>query len=217
MVKEHKQGIELLADGTSQAAVSAHQLLFPSSWPTDNWDVWLHETKERLLRREREDVERKAANVRDEQLRQEGKLCTLYYVYATKDKPDYDVSYEEEVPLTRAEFNQRFQPKVYDWRAHMEGPCLALDKLKEGDLVDTSGYRGQGLWYFDGTRFHKSIGEYGYFLRSIAFTKVQQYGLPFFEHCGAAFVLIPSSADKPQLSRRRPNRSGRHHVHDESL
>jgi hypothetical protein len=36
--------------------------------------------------------------------------------------------------------------------------------LKDGKLVDTRGYRGTGVFYFDGKQFLKTRGEYGYFL-----------------------------------------------------
>jgi hypothetical protein len=65
--------------------------------------------------------------------------------------------------------------------------------LKKGDMIDTIGYRGQGLWYFDGKMLHKSIGPYGYFLPPEAFLMVLKYGISYFRNCGAEYVLAPPS------------------------
>jgi len=68
-------------------------------------------------------------------------------------------------------------------------------KIRKGDLIDTEGYRGTGLWYFDGDSFIKTKGEYGYFLPEEAWGMVDRYGLDFFsEDQGAEWILLPKDA-----------------------
>jgi hypothetical protein len=66
-------------------------------------------------------------------------------------------------------------------------------KLKDGDLIDLDGYRGTGLYYYDGSSesFIKTSGEYGYFLPCEAFSFVLEHGLEYYQDCGAEFVLLP--------------------------
>ena len=67
--------------------------------------------------------------------------------------------------------------------------------IKEGDMIDIDGYRGQGIWYFDGKKFISSMGEYGYFLPPEAWKMAQKYGLEFFSDThGVEFILLPRNA-----------------------
>ena len=63
-----------------------------------------------------------------------------------------------------------------------------------GDIFDTAGYRGQGIWYYDGTRLWQASGEYGRFLPACAFQMVQFHGVDFFKKAsiGCSWVLIPT-------------------------
>ena len=72
-------------------------------------------------------------------------------------------------------------------------PKDVRDKLRKGDIVDTEGYRGIGLYYYDGTRLIKTKGEYGYFLPKEAFKMVEKHGIDFFgkSYSGAEYVIIP--------------------------
>ena len=67
-------------------------------------------------------------------------------------------------------------------------------ELKEGDLLDIEGYRGQGLYYYDGSQLIKTLGTYGYFLPSEAWKFVELNGVEFYEGCGAEYVLFPKDA-----------------------
>src|SRR5205085_4069254 len=66
--------------------------------------------------------------------------------------------------------------------------------IKKGDAIDTADYRGVGIWYFDGNKFVKTGGEYGYFLPAEAWKMVEKYGLDFFEDIPVEFVTIPANA-----------------------
>lgn len=70
-------------------------------------------------------------------------------------------------------------------------PAGVLDKIKEGDLLDFDGYRGIGLYYYNGEEFIKTLGEYGYFLPSDAWKMVHLHGLRFFISGGAEMILLP--------------------------
>ena len=65
--------------------------------------------------------------------------------------------------------------------------------LRKGDIIDTEGYRGIGLHYYDGTKLIATIGEYGYFLPEEAFKMVEKHGIDFFgeSYCGAEYIMIP--------------------------
>jgi len=69
-----------------------------------------------------------------------------------------------------------------------------LGRLKTGDMVDHSSYRGQGLYYCHRNYLYKTTGEYGYFLPSCAFEMALKHGLDYFveSDCGAEFVLVPN-------------------------
>lgn len=84
-------------------------------------------------------------------------------------------------------FIEVYQPKEHNLK----------EILREGDIIDTKGYRGLGLWFFDGVNLIKSSGEYGYFLPDEAWSQVEQHGLQYFERTGAECVLIP---DKKEIS-----------------
>jgi len=80
-----------------------------------------------------------------------------------------------------------------------------LDEFEEGDTIDCHGYRGTGLYYYDGVSLIKSEGEYGYFLPTEAFKMVKKKGLKTFELTGAEFVRIPENLSILQILNDTPN------------
>lgn len=67
--------------------------------------------------------------------------------------------------------------------------------LNDGDLIDFESYRGIGLFYLHHDVFIKTLGEYGYFLPTMAWKFVIKYGIDYYANCGAEFILIPIDAD----------------------
>jgi hypothetical protein len=68
-------------------------------------------------------------------------------------------------------------------------------RFEEGDVADTSCYRGTGSWYYDGHVFIKTSGEYGYFLPKEAWPMIVRHGSEFFDRCGCDYVLLPPGAE----------------------
>lgn len=65
-------------------------------------------------------------------------------------------------------------------------------ELKRGDTIDFEGYRGIGLYYFDGNTFIKTTGIYGYYLPSDAWEFIKILGPDTYLESGAMCVRIPN-------------------------
>lgn len=70
-----------------------------------------------------------------------------------------------------------------------------LEKIQEGDLINTDQYRGFGVYYFDGSKLWPSLGEYGYFMPTQAWKFVEKHGPKYFEYCGCELFLIPRGSE----------------------
>ena len=66
-----------------------------------------------------------------------------------------------------------------------------LRDIKGGDMVDIQGYRGEGLYYYDGNNLLKTYGEYGYIIPSEAWKFVDKYGLRYYDNYGPEYITIP--------------------------
>ena len=148
--------------------------------PGDVWNsLWMH-----CVKQKEESEKRDIQHAKEEKMRLEGKACRLYHV--TRDRSEEDDGDHENTYDVEA-FVERY--KIRD------GSELAdLMQLRDGDLVDTDGYRGIGLWLFMGTTLRKTQGEYGYFIPAAGFCKVMEHGLQYYENGGAQFVMIPHSS-----------------------
>ncbi len=104
-------------------------------------------------------------------------MTTVYLMVPPKD---FDCDFQEE-------FDKEYCQLKYSYI-----PAGVLAQIKEGDFLDVQGYRGTGLYYYNGKDFIKTEGEYGYFLPSDAWKMVQLHGLEFFKgRCGAEYILLP--------------------------
>lgn len=73
---------------------------------------------------------------------------------------------------------------------------IMKNEVNVGDVIDVERYRGCGLFFFDGDRFHHSVGEYGYFLPAEAFPFLDNCtNMSFFTGIGSEWVLIPPNVE----------------------
>jgi hypothetical protein len=173
-----KLGNQLEILSTCNEGVKAHHLLFPQLWPNDNWDELIANKKQDLIDYEIKIKKIEDNNNRIKQLQVDGKHCICYEI-AIGEQDEVEDSYTVE------EFIKKMEPD--------EKSQLILLSLKEGNVVDTYGFRGLGVWYFDGLRLHKSLGEYGYTLPPQAFAMVEKHGLSYFgdDATGCCIVALP--------------------------
>lgn len=107
-----------------------------------------------------------------------GTACRVWNFTPVKSK---DLNFDDSLPITLEQFLS----------------CNTVEEkdanFKSGDLFDNDGYRGSGLYYFDGNMLHRTTGEYGYFISAVAWSKVKEHGLEFFgTPSGAEFILLPA-------------------------
>ncbi len=173
-------GVSIEVLSTTLDGIKAHHLLFPTPWLNDNWSDMITQRKKTMSDHEIEMKKAEDENQRIKQLQLEGRHCMCYDVVVGNEDYDDDTSYSPQ------EFIDFFKPD--------DKSQIIISSLQEGNVIDTEGYRGQGTWYFDGTRLHKSLGEYGYTLPPQAFAMVEKHGLSYFGDyvTGCEIVAIPS-------------------------
>lgn len=176
--------IELLGD--TAAHVAAHTLLFPQGWSDDTWGTRVQETRSAETRDRVEREIEQEQRLHQDRLRREGKRVTCHPYTIRRDDGSSD-----DLPDTIALSSFPIDYHFFDALG-----VHTIDFLpRTGDIIDTDGFRGIGLWYCDGTSLIKTQGEYGYFLPSQAYKKVEEHGLEYFAmQTGAEFVLLPATA-----------------------
>lgn len=98
-------------------------------------------------------------------------------------------------------FDCEKKKELHKWNMYTESkygiviPNKYKNKLKflfeDGDLVDTDGYRGIGMYFYEHGKFIKTKGEYGYFLPEAAWKYVERDGLEKYKGSGVEYVGIP--------------------------
>lgn len=66
-----------------------------------------------------------------------------------------------------------------------------LEQIKPGDIVDTkTGNRGDGMYFFNGSEFFESVGEYGYFWPTAVWSRIETHGMSAFPTSACSYFLI---------------------------
>jgi len=162
------------------------------------WQQLCRETKEREEAKKQFEMQ----EIETKKLIKNGKKCRVYRVTVTAEY------WESQTRLDLRPFIQLHGIENKEQLQQLK------TELKEGDLVDTAGYRGQGLWYYNGDVLIATTGEYGYFLPPEAWKKVEEYGLQYFEDTGAEFVLIPTNYAITMMNKSSEKKL--HHSHKRS-
>lgn len=158
--------------------ISAFQQLYPTGLCSAE-NLWTKVYQKALENKSSSELYQKRKEEKIK-LRAEGKMCRVYDVTPGKEEEEEKNKSSDCYRYPRDEIGNKctVQELIGAYRIRNTEELKQLhEELRDGDFIDTDGYRGIGLWlYMKGCLF-KTEEDYGYIIPSVGFCKVLEHGL----------------------------------------